>query len=342
MTAHGPAGRGRPLRFLALVSAGWVTLRVLLLWPEGATLPQAIRAAVPIALAGEPGTVEPIAPVAPVARIDRVLATLVPRAAASSTRPAAMPPMPGLSRPVPDPARVELALLALAGFGPAMPVEPTTTAVVPLPPMRAGASFSVWAMARPGAARGGPVQLGGGQAGVRMRMPIAADDRIALAGRIATPLAGVGREAALGIEWRPTRAPVALIAERRVALDRGAGGTGIGAVAGIDRPAALAGFDLEAYGQGGAVARAAIEPYADGAVRAVRPVATIGRTKLRLGIGGWGGAQRGGARLDIGPSLVATVPVGRVPVRLSIDWRQRVGGNAAPGSGPAVTLGSDF
>ena len=86
MTAHGPAGRGRPLRFLALVSAGWVTLRVLLLWPEGATLPEAIRAAVPIPLAGEPGTVDPVVPVA---RIDRVVATPVPPVAASSTRPAA-------------------------------------------------------------------------------------------------------------------------------------------------------------------------------------------------------------------------------------------------------------
>jgi hypothetical protein len=29
-------------------------------------------------------------------------------------------------------------------------------------------------------------------------------------------------------------------------------------------------------------------------------------------------------------------------VRLSIDWRQRIAGRARPGSGPALSIGSDF
>jgi hypothetical protein len=29
-------------------------------------------------------------------------------------------------------------------------------------------------------------------------------------------------------------------------------------------------------------------------------------------------------------------------VRVHVDWRQRVAGNALPGSGPALTLAGDF
>ncbi|MEP9402986.1 hypothetical protein [Sphingomonas sp. VNH70] len=337
---HGPTGRGRPLRFLGLVAGGWITLRIVLLWPEGATLPQAIRAAVPVAGAMR----HPIAALPP--RIER--RSPIPLAAARRPAPHGMvvpfgyPELPGLARPERSEARIELALLALATFGATTVIEPASPPVgVLLPPDRPHPTFSLWAMARGGDATGGPVQLGGGQAGVRMRMPVVPDGRFALAGRLATPLAGPGHEAALGVEWRPA-APVALVVERRVALDRSASGVGLGAIAGIDRPDLPGGFALEAYGQAGAVARTGIEPYADGAVRALHPVAQVGRAELRLGIGGWGAAQREGQRIDIGPSAVLALPVGRVPVRLSLDWRQRIGGNAAPGSGPALTLGSDF
>ncbi|WP_204317143.1 hypothetical protein, partial [Klebsiella aerogenes] len=30
------------------------------------------------------------------------------------------------------------------------------------------------------------------------------------------------------------------------------------------------------------------------------------------------------------------------PLRIALDWRQRVAGEARPGSGPALTLGADF
>ncbi len=51
-------GRGRPLRFIALVACGWASARTIMLWPDGATLPQAIETAFPLdraaaALAGE-------------------------------------------------------------------------------------------------------------------------------------------------------------------------------------------------------------------------------------------------------------------------------------------------
>ncbi|MEH3040993.1 MAG: hypothetical protein PGN21_13095 [Sphingomonas paucimobilis] len=336
--------RGRPLRFLALVTTGWVGMRVALLWPEGLPPDRWVR----IVLPGGQGApvARPIAAVRPsgaMARPVSVPTVAVPAAMVPVERAVAFETNGGTATAA-DPDRVRLALLAMVGFTSAELVDGPAAPILspPVPPASGPhMTVSLWALARPGAATGGPVQLGGGQAGLRVRMPVTPDGRAAVAARVATPLAGQGREAALGVEWRPLPAPVAMVVERRVALDKGHGGTGMGLIAGIDRalPGNLA---VEAYGQAGAVARDGIEPYADGAARVLHPVATIGRSAIRLGIGSWGGAQREGARIDIGPSAVATLPVGRGAVRLSLDWRQRVGGNAAPGSGPALTLGSDF
>lgn len=341
--------RGRPLRFLALVTLGWVGMRVMLLWPDGVTPENEIAVVRP---APPVGAIVPPAPVGAGHRTEWVAAPMGGRFAGINAVPVGAPPIllsnPAAAGLIPSetmvaPARVGLALLALATFAPAEPMARVVAPppALPLPIGGHGVTVSLWALARPGSATGGPVQLGGGQAGVRVRVPVTDDGRTAVAMRIATPLAGQGREAALGIEWRPIPAPVALVVERRVALDRGRGGTGLGLIAGLDR--ALPGdLGIEAYGQAGAVARDGIEPYADGAARVLHPVAAIGGSTLKLGVGSWGGAQRGAARVDIGPSLVAALPIGRSAVRLSVDWRQRVAGNAAPGSGPALTIGSDF
>ncbi|RSV33248.1 hypothetical protein [Sphingomonas sp. ABOLH] len=336
--------RGRPLRFLALVTVGWVGMRVALLWPEGLPPDRWVRIVLPGGRGAEP--VSPIAAAPPgrhIAQQMREQRIAMPARVAVGTR--SVPTMAGTANaPAGVPDRVRLALLALVGFASAEPIDRGAAPILspPVPPTAGPPmTVSLWALARPGAASGGPVQLGGGQAGMRLRLPVTPDGQAAVAARVATPLAGLGREAALGIEWRPLPVPVALVVERRVALDSGGSGTGMGVIAGIDRalPGDLA---LEAYGQAGAVARDGIEPYADGAARVLHPVARIGRSALRLGIGSWGGAQREGARVDIGPSAVASLPVGRGAVRVSLDWRQRVGGNAAPGSGPALTIGSDF
>ncbi len=335
--------RGRPLRFLALVTVGWIGMRVALLWPDGLPPDHWVRIVVPT------GQGAPLVAQVPGAARMAVRHTTPAPAGHAVRVPSTAPVVAALVRvPEPagaaDPVRVQLALLALVGFASAEPIG-TATGPIPSPPVPPEAgprpTVSLWALARPGAATGGPVQLGGGQAGMRVRMPVVADGRTAIAARVAAPLAGQGHEAALGIEWHPLPAPVVMVVERRVALDSGRGGTGMGLIAGIDR---ALGDDVavEAYGQAGAIARDGIEPYADGAARLLHPVGTIGRSTIRLGVGGWAGAQRDGARVDIGPSAVAAMPVGRGTMRLSLDWRQRVGGSAAPGSGPALTLGSDF
>ncbi|PTS80097.1 hypothetical protein DBR17_11225, partial [Sphingomonas sp. HMWF008] len=126
------------------------------------------------------------------------------------------------------------------------------------------------------------------------------------------------------------------------ALNGGRGGPALAVVGGIGPVALPRDFRLEAYAQAGAIRRGTTEPYADGAVRIVHPLGTIGGVPVELGAGAWGGAQRGAARLDLGPSLGVSVPLGKQRVRVLLDWRQRVAGTALPGSGAALTLGTDF
>ena len=170
---------------------------------------------------------------------------------------------------------------------------------------------------------------------------IAPSARIAAFGRVTTPLRGRGAEAALGLEWQPSRAPLRLVIERRAGLDGTTGGFGAGLVGGTDGEIAP-GFHLESYGQAGAIRRERLEPYADGAARLTRRVGGAGPLRLAVGAGLWGAAQRDATRLDVGPSVTLGVPIRGRSVRMALDWRQRVAGDARPGSGLALTLGGDF
>lgn len=325
-------GRGRPLRFLGLVCFGWVAVRIAFLWTQTGSLPEAIKAFAPVTIASLPPREVPEMAKRRVIRTAPVAVVAV-RAVAAPQR-------------VGDPLRVRMALMNLFQFGEAEytdapPVHVAAAAAVPLPvqiglpPMESRWSGSGWLLVRrgsgPGLAPGG--QIGGSQAGVRIGYTLDRGRRIGLFARFTSPLSGSGREAAVGVEWQPTRATVRLVAEQRFAVDGGRGGTGLGVVAGDDRK--VAGLRLESYGQAGAIRRDRIEPYADGASRATLGVQG---TRLALGVGAWGAAQRDAQRLDVGPS--ATLAVRNM--RLAVDWRQRVAGSARPGSGLALTLASDF
>lgn len=153
----------------------------------------------------------------------------------------------------------------------------TPAAITPRGPSRLAGS--VWGITRDGGigqASGG--QLGGSQAGIRVTYALGASRRIALATRLSTPLAGRGAEAALGLDWQPTRLPIHLLAERRIALDGGRGGTMLGLVGGYG-PAPVAGpVTVEGYGQAGLIARDGTETFVDGALRLAHPVARRGRS----------------------------------------------------------------
>ena len=118
------------------------------------------------------------------------------------------------------------------------------------------------------------------------------------------------------------------------------------AVGGVNPTPVAAGFRLEAYVEAGAIARRAadggVEGFGDGAARLTRPIARVGKLRLDLGAGSWGAVQRGARRLDVGPTMGIVAPLGRKSMRLTLDWRERVAGDARSGSGPALSLGTDF
>jgi len=332
LIAAGVSGRGagRPLRFLLAVIGGWTAFRVLALWPAIDSVPALVRA---------------LAPPVAAAELPAAIARARPPASAPPGPPPriVVPPPPPLMAPGPAaPAPQAAPTPAVAPFPRSQPSTPPTLPP-PLPPSSARApsrwSGSAWAIGRLSGAAGevlGGSQLGGSQAGARLAYALGEGRRTALFARVATPLEGPGREVGLGVEFR-LMPGLRVLAERRVALDGGRGGPSASLVGGVG-PLPVAGLRLEAYGQAGAVRRGRTEPFADGAARLARPLGG----GVDLGVGAWGGAQRGAARLDLGPSVGVRLPVAGRAVRVTLDWRQRVAGNARPGSGPALSAGLDF
>lgn len=106
-------------------------------------------------------------------------------------------------------------------------------------------------------------------------------------------------------------------------------------------------FSLETYAAAGYVGGEAETYFVDGQASLTREVVRIdglGGQPLRLSLGGgaWGGAQKDASRVDIGPTVRLDLSVGSVPARVSVDWRERVGGDAEPDSGVAATVSTRF
>ena len=189
---------------------------------------------------------------------------------------------------------------------------------------------------------------GGSQAGavLRYRLAVTSPYRPSLYLRGSSGLEYPrGEELALGLSLRPVpRLPVALLLEGRVT--RTVSGE-------IVRPAAALVSELppvrlplgtrgEVYVQAGYVGGRDGTAFIDGQARIERPLVQAGGFQLRAGGGAWGGAQRGANRVDVGPTATLAVPIGPAGARLSADYRFRVVGNAAPGSGPVLTLSAGF
>jgi hypothetical protein len=309
---------GRPLRFLVALATVWVGVRAAQLWPEAARLPTlvAATAAPPVALAAyeipvasivtQPAAVIAAAFAPPVGGTAR---TRLPhdvrsRTAAFVAAPAAAQVTPSeASEPLPQGAIVHPAIRA-----------PLTAAV---PPRLAG---SGWMIVRGGGnATPFAPQLGGSQAGLRLTYAIDGARRLALAGRVSSALGTRQREAAIGLDWRPTALPVHIVAEQRISIDGTRGGPALGLIGGIGPTPIVGNLRLDAYAQGGAIARDGVEGFVDGAIRLAQPVAMIGPARLDIGIGAWGGAQRGAARLDAGPAASVALPLAGRAVRLSVE-----------------------
>lgn len=154
-----------------------------------------------------------------------------------------------------------------------------------------------------------------------------------------------GEEAALGLSARPLApVPVALQVELRATQQ--VLGTrfrpALSVLSELPRQTLPAGLSAELYGQAGYVGGSDATAFADAQVRIERRIAQLGRSELRAGLGAWGGAQKGANRLDIGPTATLDFALGTGRGRLSADWRLRAAGNAAPQTGPALTLSAGF
>lgn len=214
-------------------------------------------------------------------------------------------------------------------------------------------SADTWLLLRRGNGPAGLAAIGGSygasQAGAVLRYRLAPDDpnRPAAYLRATAALNGMReQQAAFGLSARPmAKLPVVVMAELRAT--RSAAGISLRPAAALvsEFPPLNLPFKLraEAYAQAGYVGGRDATAFADGQLRIDRKLFSIGPAELRAGAGAWGGAQKGAARGDVGPSASVTWQPGRAAsARLSADWRFRIAGNAAPASGPAVTLSAGF
>jgi len=234
-----------------------------------------------------------------------------------------------------------------------MPVQFYPAGQEPLQAVRRWSAdgWVLWRRGSTGAPAGGLLtpSYGASQAGavLRYRLAPGSGHRPAAYLRATAALNGSNeREAALGLSARPfARLPVVLAAEARFTSTPGSH---------MVRPAAFAVTELppfalplglrgEAYGQAGYVGGRFATGFADGQLRVDHRLVRLGKGEMRLGGGVWGGIQKGASRVDAGPSLSIGQPLGGpAAMRLAADWRFRIAGKAAPGSGPAVTLSAGF
>jgi hypothetical protein len=221
-----------------------------------------------------------------------------------------------------------------------MPAAP----VPPITPKLDRLQLSSWALLRSqqsgvagsrSLASGG--QLGASQAGARLIYNLTR--QIAVSARTSTEVGRRGGEVAAGMRVRPlVSIPVWLTAERRQAIGKYGGGRSAFALfleGGLyERPLPWR-FTFDTYFQGGIVGLNSRDLFADGALTVSRPV----YRQFSAGFGVWGGAQPGLYRVDAGPRLTMRV---RNNLKVHVDWRQKLAGNARPGSGPVLTLAGDF
>lgn len=255
-----------------------------------------------------------------------------------------------LVAPEPAPAErfAELEPLAFAAPDPFVAASSRPSAAQsppPPPPKLDRLQLTSWALLRNGLGNSSLAQggtLGASQVGARLTYKFT--PAIAASLRYSSSAGGVrGAEAAAGVRWQPLRTlPVALNLERRQRLGRFGGRSDFAAFAegGLYQQPVALGFGLDAYAQAGMVGVKSQDWFADGALTLTRPV----WRNLSGGLGLWAGGQSNEPqgsiyRVDGGPRLSYAV---RRNVRLHLDYRQRIAGDALPRSGPALTIAGDF
>lgn len=354
------AASGRPVRFFILVMAGWVTIR--LASPGGDVMDGPMEA-------GRQAAHPPVRPKiwAASTRSDGLLDWQA--VAQQKSEPEPIPyrhdARPNLASRSSSKAigTISAFIPAASDIGPARTTfvqqkgaEVTATInpapAIPLASRRSDSADrwhgSFWVLWRDGSAtRADAVQggrLGGSQAGIRLDFDLTpqATGRTTAYARASTAMnRPASPEAALGLAWQPARTiPISFAAERRIALGKGGrDANAVMAVGGFGPLPVAPSLEVEAYAQGGMVGFRSNDFFVDGKMSLLSP---IKHSPLRLGASLSGGAQPQVERLDIGPELQIRLPLKPAAARLSIEWRERIAGRAAPASGLAVTLGADF
>ncbi len=373
--------RGEPLAALVLVGVIWVGFRASSLagTPPPFDLGEDSGLTPPVALAATPPQGKrnlPVAAVPPVRQAEpaaaetgeavmRLALPSVPRQqggrkpsgpTASTAQPRPAPPAEATLAAT---APVDAVRVALPPARPAALADQSagaSVAAAPYPASAEGARTDNWsgdawvfwregsdAPVTPGAQGYGRSQAG---AVIRLAMIPASALRPQAHLRVSTALEGPReREVAAGISARPLAdVPLRVAAEARVTETDFGTEVRPAAFAVTEIPpfALPAGLTGETYVQGGYVGGDYDTAFIDGQLGIAREFALTDRSRLRLGGGLWGGAQRGASRLDVGPSAQLTFRIGAVNARASADYRFRIAGDARPSSGPALTLSASF
>lgn len=370
---------GQPLMALGIVLGAWIALRVALFEPlpdHGSS--KWITGSVQ---AGDGGLAKPHSSLpAPYIESEGRLIVREPAVRPTEGWPGVSPFQPMAPMPVVEPYRgpqivvdsprptipprtaAAHSLLWMAGMG-AVPLAPEVAAALESPLMRPtrdpGAVKSLrwgadaWLMWRDGASGvlaaglSAPV-YGGSQAGavVRYRLAPRASSRPEIYVRAVTSLGAQGdAQIATGLAVRPL-ASVPITMHGEVRADVGAWATGIRPTAflttGVDDAALPGGLSARGYAQAGIVGGRNGTAFADGSFHVERTLIERRDSRLSVGAGIWGGAQRDAARVDIGPSASLKFRLGEGTGRLSADYRLRLAGNAEPRRGAALTLSASF
>ncbi len=198
--------------------------------------------------------------------------------------------------------------------------------------------------------------LGGGQSGIRLgytpgplaRRPIELFGRLAIAHDWLDPKGRSG-QGAVGAAWMPLgRDGPTVGAERLVAIGReGRNAWAIRVSGGAWHAAdAKLPIDLSAYAEAGIVGASSRDGFAGAQALALYPVAAREGTRIGIGAGVWGSVQDGGgrtaSRLEFGPGAQLSQRIGKATIELRGEYRFRIAGDAAPGSGPALTVATRF
>lgn len=375
MVRRAGARRDAPaLRFLLGCVGGWVLLRVMMLWNPAipaapAAAPAPWRAPSPFAATGDlPAVVRH----AVTRRTRANPGDSAARPAPATLTPGALDRLAAATEGGGTIAahRHDLRLALMARLLPSPPRgDARTSAAFAEPPwyiatrradpaqgepfwMRrqmSGWSASAWLYLRDGSGEaprgiGSSSQLGGSQGGVRLAYGFGPTGRLRAYTRATMAVERPQqREAVFGLAFAPlAHVPIDVAIEQRVAAGRdGRTALAVMASGGVSDVGLPAGFRLDAYAQAGVVGARRRDAFADGAVVVDRGLGPDDAS-LRLGALAAGAVQPGAARVDVGPRLTLRLPDVGKGSRITLDWRQRVAGDARPTSGLALTLAADF